>query len=37
MTAAVPLERVEIRLDYPGSLGPFIEQVPAEPGADGRR
>jgi hypothetical protein len=25
----VPLERVEIRLRYPGSLGPFIEEVPA--------
>lgn len=29
LTASVPLERVEIRLSYPGSLGPFIEEVPA--------
>jgi hypothetical protein len=28
-TTPVPLERVEIRLRYPGSLGPFIEEVPA--------
>ncbi len=28
LTASVPLERVEIRLRYPGSLGPFIEEVP---------
>ena len=29
LTASVPPERVEIRLRYPGSLGPFIEEVPA--------
>ncbi len=29
LTASVPPERVEIRLRYPGSLGPFIEDVPA--------
>ena len=28
LTASVPPERVEIRLRYPGSLGPFIEDVP---------
>ncbi len=33
LTASVPLERVEIRLRYPGSLGPFIEEVPV--GASG--
>ena len=33
LTASVPLERVEIRLLYPGSLGPFVEEVPV--GASG--
>ncbi len=33
LTASVPPERVEIRLRYPGSLGPFIEEVPV--GASG--
>jgi hypothetical protein len=28
ITVGEPLERVEIRLRYPGSLGPFIEEVP---------
>ena len=47
LTASVPLERVEIRLRYPGSLGPFIEEVPVgasssetldvPPGPDRRR
>ena len=31
LTASVPAERVELRLSYPGSLGPFIEEVPAGP------
>ncbi len=28
ITVGEPLERVEIRLRYPGSLGPFIEELP---------
>ena len=34
LTASVPPERVELRLSYPGSLGPFIEEVPAGPSGD---
>jgi hypothetical protein len=29
VTVGTPLQRVEIRLRYPGALGPFIEEVPA--------
>jgi hypothetical protein len=31
ITTGAPLERVEIRLRYPGGLGPFIEEVPVPP------
>ncbi len=32
MTAAAPLKRLEIRLVYPGSLGPFVAEVPVATG-----
>ncbi len=31
MTSTAPLERVELRLRFPDSLGPFITEVPAGP------
>ncbi len=31
MSSSVPLERVELRLDFPDSLGPFITEVPVGP------
>jgi hypothetical protein len=34
MTSSGQLERLEIRLVYPGALGPFVAEVPVVPGAD---
>ncbi len=33
MTAIGPLARLEIRLLYPGAIGPFVEEVPVSPGS----
>jgi hypothetical protein len=32
MTVSTPLERLELRLTYPGAIGPFVETVPVAPG-----
>jgi hypothetical protein len=32
MATSSPLARLEIRLTYPGSVGPFVEEVPVAPG-----
>jgi hypothetical protein len=32
MTSSAQLDRLELRMTYPGALGPFIEMVPVTPG-----
>jgi hypothetical protein len=33
MTTSATLARLELRLTYPGALGPFVEEVPVAPGS----